>query len=365
VLIGFLFISKVLSIIKAISVISFWSIFKDFLFGIIFLYVGLGLINNEQKSKILIKTLIITFLLNLLIQTIIFFKNEFFINFLSNFLYSKYFENFLIHLNRGRYFVDIFDWCLLPLIIYNLITDNKGSLRKKFFFIFIIILTIFYSIISGFKIHFIISIFSLISMFIFYTSFRKYFLIFFIFLFFMINFVQLSNSNFKLTTLERLNMFEKKNINTIISRLDFWQKSIEMFLSSPLIGIGFGNYYENFYPKKIIHLSLFSHRDKLFEVTAFHPHNVFFAALSETGIIGLLSFTLLICYFLIIDLKYIKDLKSNFKTHRESELKKVLILCFWLLFMFSLIGPDNTIQHIVLFWTLRILIFSSKNISKY
>lgn len=341
----FLFTIKSFSIITAVSLSGFFSIYKDVFFGIILLYVALNLIRSKREVIRMIYVLIVSLFANLFFQILIYFRTDFYINFLSHFLYSKYFENFLIHFQRGRYFVDIFDASLVPLLLYFLkITKN---FFRKGIFLAAMIFILFFSLVSGFRIHFMVFFFSIIFYFFLLKKRKEVFFLSFLLIF--IVFVLSTNLvDTSLTTLNRLNLADESSTESIFSRIDFWNKALMMGFSNYFLGVGLGNYYDYYYPKNIFLLSLFNPKNRLLEVTAFHPHNIFFGYLAELGILGLSGLFLLLVYFVIID--FIKNKERN------SLLRKTLITCFWSLFIFSLVMPDNIIQYTTLFWILRVLI---------
>jgi O-antigen ligase len=349
ILILFLLGVKSISILKAVSIEGFWNIFKDFIFGILFFYLGFNLIEKKTLKKIILFFLI-TIFINTLIQTIIFFRTDFFINILSTFLYPKYIDNFFIHYHRGRFFVDIFDAALLPFLIY-LFTKTRKKLLK-FLLLVNIFLISFFSFISGFRIQLLTIVLGLIFTFIIFEKTRKFIISLSILTFLLIGFIKLQkNINLNLFTLERLNLNEQTNIQPIISRFDFWEKAVGMGLSHLFLGVGLGNFYDYYYPKNIFLLSIFNPRNKLFEVTAFHPHNIFFATFAETGVLSLILLISILVFFLKDDIRDLNAKKNN----------RIFIICFWLLFFYSLVGPDNIIQYIVLFWFLRLMIIFIKD----
>lgn len=70
-------------------------------------------------------------------------------------------------------------------------------------------------------------------------------------------------------------------------RLLMWQSAKNMFIEHPLFGVGIGNYHEQYMNN---YRSPYSREDQ------WHPHNVPLAMLSETGIIGGLSYFALFIY---------------------------------------------------------------------
>lgn len=84
-------------------------------------------------------------------------------------------------------------------------------------------------------------------------------------------------------------------------RILMWQSATNMFLDHPLIGVGIGNYHNEYINK---------YRSSLSRENLWHPHNVLLSILSQTGIIGGLSYIALFFYLYyksIIDYKKIKN----------------------------------------------------------
>lgn len=70
-------------------------------------------------------------------------------------------------------------------------------------------------------------------------------------------------------------------------RLLMWQSAKNMFIEHPLFGVGIGNYHEQY---------MNNYRSPYSREYQWHPHNVPLAMLSETGIIGGISYFALFAY---------------------------------------------------------------------
>jgi O-antigen ligase len=137
---------------------------------------------------------------------------------------------------------------------------------------------------------------------------------------------------------------------TVQSRLDFYSLSLELFLSHPLTGVGLGNYINT----DILNTGNASNYDRSTdylgnyrEEVAYSPHNIFMEILSETGILGITTFLMLLMFFIIDD----------FHTITISTVqKRVLfpyIISSWTVFVYTLFNPYNTIYIFGWFWFLR------------
>ena len=97
-----------------------------------------------------------------------------------------------------------------------------------------------------------------------------------------------------------------------------------MFETSPLIGLGYRGYYENyrrFNPN--------AHRDK------YDAHNIYITALANYGLLGFLPFIAIFLYPLV---KAIKILRSKTRNPNSQILNKMAIICATSLIPFMLSG---------------------------
>lgn len=115
-------------------------------------------------------------------------------------------------------------------------------------------------------------------------------------------------------------------------RISFWILAIELFKKSPLVGIGWCNFYK--------HNSF-----------GYHAHNTYLQVLCETGLLGMLMYNL----FLLITIVYsIKEIKKCVEDGYIDQLKILCsafsIQCFYLLY--SITG--NTLYDYWYFWAYTI-----------
>lgn len=88
-------------------------------------------------------------------------------------------------------------------------------------------------------------------------------------------------------------------IQSNYERMLMWQSATNMFLDQPLFGVGVGNYHDEYINK---------YRSPLSREDTWHPHNVLLSMLSQTGIIGGLSY---IALFIYLYYKSISDYKKT------------------------------------------------------
>ncbi|MFH1890464.1 MAG: O-antigen ligase family protein [Candidatus Kuenenbacteria bacterium] len=134
---------------------------------------------------------------------------------------------------------------------------------------------------------------------IFYKGYRKYFagliIISFISLFL---YFSISNSPI-LNTLKGSSTVEGGD--SISTRLDMWSETWEMLKTKPITGAGLSGFQTAVAPY---------HHKEYIEIFLY-PHNIFLNFWSEIGILGLLTFLLMIVWFYIIGFKNIKYQTSN------------------------------------------------------
>lgn len=344
------FITQSLSVITAINIPAFLDIYKHIAFGLLFFFISLVVLDDKNKIKWSIYIIALTMLINFIYQFIIYFYTESLFIF-QNLFYEKYWEVFRLNLNRGRFFVDTYDSALIP-IIFIFFYWFKNNLVNNFYKSLIVLVIIFFAAVSNFRTQLLMAISSLVGTLYVVNKNKNYFIIKLLGLFFIL--IMLS-SVFRgfigSSTIERITTPTEEEIRTITSRFDWWQQSIVMGLSFPLFGIGLNNFYEYLSPKAIINMASFGLQNKLAQITATHPHSIFFQTFAETGILGFISLLLLLVFFIKSD--FFGLMKKNISIN-------LIIISFWSLFMFSVLNPPITLQYIILFWFLRALIIKSQ-----
>ena len=349
--IGLLFIAPILllitrstSIIQTINVQEFIVQYKDFITGLLIYYV---VIFGQYNHLKLHKTLVIGSFIYVIFSLGFYFG---LITLQSPFWYDKYVYNILLHRVRGKYFLDLFDPALIPLFFVLYFKTKKYWL--KILYILLIGAIIFLGITSNFRIHLIISTLAVLCCFSFIKINRASVVRMLIVVVLIIGVIQVgrwvSYKNTSIDVVSRFSLEDQYDYQTLLSRFNFWSQALNIFLYKPFSGVGLGNYYEYVSPKQTGPTSSKNHIDSIFAITAIHPHNVFFAELSQTGFLGFITLIFLLGVFAYNDY-------GAFRKNRD-EYARAYIFCFWLLFTYSLVQPDTIIQNVILYWLLRALI---------
>jgi len=339
-----LLIARSISIIQTISVQEFIIQYKDFITGLLIYYTVVYGRYGHQKLH---KTLIISSLLNILLYLGFYFGM---VTLQSPLWYDKYVYNILLHQQRGKYFLDLFDPALIPLFFVLIFRAKKHWLKALY--ILLIGIVIFLGTVSNFRVHLVISALAFLCCLTFTKINRGFLVNVFVFIVLIFGVIQagrwISYKNTSVDVVSRFSLEDQYDYQTLLSRFNFWSQAFNMFLLKPLTGVGLGNYYEFVSPKLNTSMFTIGHIDPVFAVTAVHPHNVFFAELSQTGFFGITALIFLLGVFAYNDYKVLRK--------NGDEYVKAYIFCFWLLFTYSLVQPDTIIQNVALYWFLRALI---------
>lgn len=349
-LILFYFLSISLSVIAVINISAFISRYEDIVFGFVFLLISLILL-PQIKSKSIHRSIFIAVALNAFLQSIILIF-PFSVKAFSYIFSSSFVELIQINISRSRIYFDTYDEAFIPLSLYYLL-----RLRQMRQSIFLVVLSVL-AFASNFRTRLVMLLFGLISSLLVHKV-KLHTLLLFLaistLLLFSLDRLFLSHRGF--TIIDRvLIQSPYEDRNTITSRFDHWKEAIEIGKSSPLIGVGLGNYYD--------YLSLGSkqafltntYADREFKIAVTHPHNTLVNAFAETGLIGLMMLIILLSYFAYQDLRYL---------YSHDILQKIYIVGFWTLFISALLNPDITVKYQALFWLFRALIITKSRYQKY
>jgi len=126
---------------------------------------------------------------------------------------------------------------------------------------------------------------------------------------------------------------------TSIQRLDYWRAGVKMIENHPFLGVG----YFNFAPVYASHVT-----DKLWHGTAQLPHNIFIQVGTDSGLIGLSIFLMLIYR----NLKITKDIRRECQKYKDApafapSVARGLVITTW---GFVIAGQFNTVTYYPFLW---------------
>ncbi len=339
-LVLFFFFTQSLSVLNATNINNYLLSYKNLVFGLLLFYLLL-ITTNKHNIFIFIKTLVLSTIINLSVQTIALFYLPATFTLFQPFLYDKYWTFESYQASRGRFFGSSFDEIIIPFII--LIFSKDKNWTRKLFYLVLIVLQVFISISSNWRTK------SLLLFILLFASIlgllKKKVLMFLMVLISLFVANNYSLALFKYNVFDRLNPNSRVDISTINARINYWKEAIDIGKSSPIIGVGYGNYFDNLSSKSKL-ASLSSQVDRIRALVLIDdPHNVIFYIFATSGLLGLLSWLMLISRFIYIDYKSIR--KQN------NPVLLSLIIAFWGLFAYGLFHPVTSFSYLALFWALR------------
>ncbi len=341
------FISQSLSVLVANNLTSFFTVYKDLIFSILLYYVAFQVLTLKHSRSLLLMLLVAT-IIDLTFELITFFHPSLALHYLKPIIYEKYWIFYDFQINRQRYFGESLNEVMFILIIFILIYQKEFFL--KFFSFIASIFIIFTTLVSNWRTKVILFFFNVFFSVYFYKKevkkawFNSFFISLAVFLLFLLITFS-SSTNLITSTVNRFLLKDAVDTETIIRRTTLWYYAFKMGLSSPLLGVGLGNYYDNL-PSSLQQDSLSSkiNRSSSF-VRIDDPHNVFFSTFATSGLLGLISLILMLTYFLINDIKYNYLIKNK--------LFFPLQVVFWSFFIFSLLNPAKSFYFYAMFWFIR------------
>jgi len=334
-------VTQSLSAITAMNWVSFIELANRFMFGIIIYVVGCYFLKSKKAIWIMLLSLFASIVIITIYQFIIFFYPSQFNRYLLPILYEPYLEVIDNYYALNKLFVDIFNPAFGALILF--LFYFYRNFVKRIGLIVLFGSLIFFSIVSNFRTHALMLITSVIfELFILFRGRGKIPVVMV-----LMGIAMISIATFNLisqTTIDRLFLPTISDYATLSSRTEMWALSTEMGLSSPLFGVGIGNFYDNFPNKKIFKNSLIDWKNAEERVVIIDPHNIFFSTFAQTGFLGLFALIFMLFTFIKNDIQFFKENDLMFTT---------ISICFWSLFLYSLLNPAISLQYLTLYWVLR------------
>jgi len=313
--------------------------------------------NNLKSINLFI---VLSALIFISFELILYITDSSIFNYLSNIIQAEVFDTYLMNQSRHRFALNNHLELFFPLLFYALISNQHSKIRNIILFLGLISL-IFLTVIANSRSRFLSLAFAIV--FVFFLNLKYKYLN-----------IQIFNKINKLImtiviglTLFLLALIQYKpyiivdrillsedyvDYLTINSRIQAAEQSVEYFISSPIMGIGLGNYIDNRrfslkYQQNVPQFQL-----NFANLSRMSPHNVFFQYLSETGLIGTLPFIIIICYFIKADINYMIQIKRNNLTE-NSLIILSFIIASWTLFIHGVFNPFITVFITGWFWFLR------------
>jgi len=330
-----------LSILGAVNIFSYLKNFFNIIISVLYFY------TIFVKEKIEINKFIFIIYLSFIINLTIQFLNLIF-PYTVNIIPYQNWEFINYQITRGKLFTEIMNEIFILLIFFIFYEMNKSKMYN-FIGFFLIIVSIYFSILSRWTSKFVLMLISLLLFPLLFDR-KKWFLIILLFFIFLIKNPLLNGFYMKSNIFGSAFIFEEDKNITFNARFNFWRAAYEMGIKKWLYGVGLGNFYDNLsFSLQIKSISSVIDLNKSIIVID-DPHNIFLNVLASSGVYALIFFVFLIFFFIIYDFLAIKENKDI--------LLNCFIFSFWLLFLFGAYNPSNTFSYNFLLWGLRGIIFN-------
>lgn len=343
------FLSQTISVIAAKDILLFLKDYQNIIFALLILILGFIYGLNKKNKEIIFNFIIITGILVVVLDFVYFLFASQFLSFISNFVQKEALPVYIANFERGRYNLYLNTELFLPFFISAFLFTKQN--KNKTLSSIAIFLIIFFSFVSNFRHRLLFLMFALISYGILILknknlNIKKILLTFSgIFIIGAISSLLIARIFFQHDIINRLFLQDEiEDVKSVNSRVDNLNKSIELFKSSPLVGIGLGNY--QIYMKDNGKFSIFDPVAKeLNSQSISDPHSIVSKTLSESGAIGLMSLTIMVLFYLRRDIIYLRE--------NDSLEISAYIISFWGLFILSLITPSITLFRGGWMWFMR------------
>jgi len=351
----FYFIAMTASLLAAQNLEAAISDFATITFGLLFFYLAFSLISSKKQIYWFFATVLFSAILVSLIGFVAFLAPGFYKAVARNFVYEASFRLYLFNRERGRIFPLWDIELMIPFFLFLIFQKDKilkalgmmgGGLLSLMVFL------------TNFRYRFVAFVFGIIA----YPFLNKRFLKFVPFLLLLIivfgAYLFWSERVLGVSIVSRFFLEDPQaDLLPLQARVEMAWQSLEMFLSSPLLGVGLGNYFDNFSLRVGYAgppLFYFGLPHEAFLVLVFEnykgPHNLFLSTLAETGIIGLVALLYLLKSLFNQDIVLFKRIKSI----QSTQVASVLIVSSWATILAAqFININTSLGALIFFWTVR------------
>lgn len=339
--------AQTISVVVAIDIESYVRQLQNVFIHYVLFYVGYCLFAEKKYKTILFTYLVVVGIFCLVIDGVFLLLGRSFLALIENNIQTEMVALFTHNARMGRFNSYLVLDSFIPIFfLYYYLLPKK----RDYAVLFVITLgvTLLFSYLSLFRTRFIQGLFATsLSLFVYFKEKRRFFMLILLIpaLLFSIYVTSKVVSPSSMTVIERFLLENKgEDVGTIEYRYQSLQIASELLQSSPVFGVGLGNYKS--YVSKLPGFSIEDRFKKIhYEETLNNPHSIFIEVISETGLLGLLGYVGLLCYFLYKDIPVL--LKSTDK--RTSS----IIVLAWTLFLYGIFNPFNTVYIAGWFWFTR------------
>ena len=346
------FVSQSVSVIGSADLMIFLKEYHSVIISIMIFVATMYLGRKKTLENVFLKFIAFTGAVCVFLDFSFFLFQQRFLNLIENLVQREIFDPYVYNLDRERLNLYLHTELFIPFFIYLAVQSwAKKKFGQAIFFSLLFLLTVFVSFQSNYRTRVVMMIFAvLLTVLIGLNSlvFKRSIMVVALFLsLFVLTTVSFSRSLRSFDVIDRfLLQDEAEDESTISYRFQSFDLAVEIFKSSPIVGVGLGNYQLYVDTKRKFSLPTLSER-KYFETSVKDPHSIISKLISETGLIGLLGFVFLIGFFFRQDYIYLKSRNVNYFS------RGAYIIASWTIFIYGLFNPFNTIFINGWFWFLR------------
>ncbi len=362
------FLGQSFSVISASDVILFWRGYHNIIAALmIFVITFYLLMIRRGNSRLVSRFIIISGIILVFLELIyVLFANQL-IPILKTVVQKEAAEAYLTNMDRGRYSLDMNIELFVPVFIVLIMNIKKIPNKFHYLIYAIVAMLVFITFRSNYRTRVVDLLFSILAItsIIIYKKRKRLGLLkldiktlatasFFI-LGILVSIIS-SNFLFGFNIFDRFALqHEQEDVATLEFRKSAAEKSVELYASSPLFGVGLGN-YALFSERTLAQFSFYLIGEKsrltYAQLGEYSPHNVLFRTLSETGALGIITYLILLTFFATSDYRYIRKTKKTL-------FLDAYIVSFWTIFVFMLFNPSYSIYMMGWFWFIRAIIEAS------
>jgi O-antigen ligase len=360
------FISQSISVLVTTDVTFFWKSYHNLIVALTIFFLSFFFAAEKQKIQSINKFVLISgiILVSYELSLVLFPEKTLF--FLKKVIQKEVLDAYLTNISRARYSLDMNIELFLPFfLVWITLSSQKKFLPLRFVLFIFSAGLMFISFLSNFRSRVLMNLFGAFGFLGLYflkekrfkrsVNLKKIVVVLFFLAISVYTALVTSNKLFYFNVFDRFLLQDRReDIETVNFRLKAGERSLDMFASSPFLGIGLGN-YQVFVKKTNLAMQRYFYLDKYKEEYSKRvyssPHNVIFQIIGETGSLGLVAFLALVIYFAAKDIRFLLSRKLN--------LTDGYILSFWVIVIFMLFNPASTIFMIGWFWFFRGIIEAS------
>jgi len=281
-------VAQTISIINAVNIFNFLSSYNSYVFCVMLYFL---IITTKLNKRKVINIIFATGLINIFLCFFLYFWPDLLMAYLNQLFYDKYFNALEFQMNRGRYFTSMFIEPLFPFLAFYF--QQKEIIAKKIIILFYGNFILFLDILSSWRIKILVYVFSVVASALVFIRKNIALTIVLINVFIIIVIaVKISQGTVGINVIQRIFWPSNSDIENVYGRFSYWQEGLDIWQRAPLSGVGLGNDLE--------HSELLKDRQSLIMPKTNlidNPHNIFISILVDTGILGLITYLLLLYFF--------------------------------------------------------------------